>query len=706
MADVGSWFKWEDHFLDALLLMWIGWAMLVVFLSNSLTSILGPIQPRISWDRKEASSIHAKVIPGQHGHESCLWLNSALNWLFLHYDNFPQIVDNWVQALNDQAAKLGGPVQLKFERVQSGSLPPKFSEVTFDSGPEDKYDVHAVVDSRDLSLAVFASQQTHEGVRLCNLTVSILKLRGMLKVHCFRKEHDMMAEIAFEGRPDIKVAGKPVNPYQDPADLVDIGVTEEIIRNTVCLASTTINLSKWIKGSDIPFGQPAPVSPDSTQTVSSPRLLQQTIQQAPPSPRLQQQQQQQVFEPIEAKEYQSAFQAPSQLRAPPAKTAKPNRSQNVPEDKRLLVKVIKASGLNNKGQAIIDPYCVVYVDTPPQSELTSVVRSTLNPFWDEQFFFNMSSQSQELRFEVLDKRATAGENFLGEAVVYCEDLRRNPSSRQIIPLQGRPGVSETVSGSLTVEFLCMDPVESDSYDASTNQVSSPWRTIETSKAVNSGGTVITTTTTTTQKPQNSRADPGIDGSPSYIEKRAFDYNTAGSPSSERYLQTTIPTIDSSPTEETNSSLTSSSPEQLPPVVTPLVKEKKKSFASQIKKRFSRSKKRSHSMDRASGSLHDGSKYLRPPDQAYGPQSKDDLELVRSQEHPEGSSLKKSRSLGSSLKKLFRRGRRSRSRGKGENSRESSVSRGSSLRHVSQGPSRENSLPRSPQTQSEQETLVL
>ena len=43
------------------------------------------------------------------------------------------------------------------------------------------------------------------------------------------------------------------------------------------------------------------------------------------------------------------------------------------------------------------------------------------------------------------------ENFLGEALVYCEDLQKNPSSRQIIPLQGRLGAGEFVSGSITVE---------------------------------------------------------------------------------------------------------------------------------------------------------------------------------------------------------------------------------------------------------------
>lgn len=44
------------------------------------------------------------------------------------------------------------------------------------------------------------------------------------------------------------------------------------------------------------------------------------------------------------------------------------------------------------------------------------------------------------------------ENFLGEAVVYYDELKRNPSSRQIISLQGRPERgNDIVSGSITVE---------------------------------------------------------------------------------------------------------------------------------------------------------------------------------------------------------------------------------------------------------------
>ena len=57
------------------------------------------------------------------------------------------------------------------------------------------------------------------------------------------------------------------------------------------------------------------------------------------------------------------------------------------------------------------------------------------------------------------------------------------------------------------------------------------------------------------------------------------------------------------------------------------KEKKKSFAQQIKKRFSRSKKRSLSADRATSSMREGSNYLRPPDQGFGPQSKGSVNIL-------------------------------------------------------------------------------
>ncbi|XP_033758789.1 LOW QUALITY PROTEIN: phospholipid transfer protein C2CD2L-like [Pecten maximus] len=761
--NITAWLDWDDHLLDFLLIGWIGWAALVVVVVNSVLTFFGPLQPRGDFVvRTKEGATGAKVVAGTGGAESCQWLNSALNWFYLHYDKFPEFVDVWVKALNDQSVKLGGPVQVKFERVKSGSLPPKFSEVTFEAGPENKYVVTCKTDSRDVSLAVFASQQTAEGVKLTNLTTNILKLKGTLKMKCFREGSDMMVNVSFEGRPDVKVVGKPVNPYQDPNDLVDVGVVETVVRNAICLTSSNFNISKLLLGGS--YGNLSP------RVVGDPPLSPSNL-----SPK-----NEAVFEPIEVKEVQqSAFHAPSLAAAP--RTSRPP-----PGEKRLLVKVIKASALGSRDVGSIDPTCVVILDNPPQTQATSVVKSTVNPFWDEQFLFDVSSNTREMKFEVRDRRRPAGENFLGEAFVYYEDLKRTPSSRQIIPLQGILTSGVTWSpGSLTVEFLFLDPVEAEAV-RQTIAAMSPKRTVEVNQAKTPGGTLVTKTTTTTERSRHGRQGAEVDGSPNYIEKHTniYDYdgsdshslNTSTIPqersvsSSSEHLHingvesvaetairelmdrsrkprtptktstliitgvkrdsdkasdkaseektespstVTVPQDESPPVEETTVSsdavepvkslptikqTTQSSPTEEVNTDIPTVrmdpppsghdeKEKKKgsSLARTIKKRFSRSKKRSKSAERSRDDSH-----LQPPDQSYGQaQSKDDIELVRAQ--PDTPSLKKSRSLGGSLKKLFRRGRK-RSRDRGETSRESSYSR-SSTRNASQGPSREGSITR-------------
>ncbi|CAC5415083.1 unnamed protein product [Mytilus coruscus] len=720
---VTSWLfsDWDDNLLDVLLFGWIGWAVLVVLIVNAVLTFFGPLQPRVArWEKKEGVS--GAPVEVETGAETTRWLNSGLNWFYLHYDSVPEFIELWVKSLNEQVLKLGGPVQLKFERVKPGSLPPKFNEITFEAGSDNKYLFHSKVDSKDLSFAIFASQQTSGGVKLTNLTASILKLKGTICFKCSKVGSDMILNISFVGRPDVKVQGKPVNPYQDPSDLVDIEVVEEVVRNAICLANTDINITKWLTGST----QNLP-RPDTTAQPSSPRHV------AEP-----------VFETIEAKEQHSAFHAPPQQRV----------QRSMSGDKRLLVKIIKASGLGSKAQ--VDPTCLVYLDTPAQTYSTNECRGTANPFWDEQFLFDVNQNSSQLKFEVLDKRKPITENFLGEAVVYYDELKRNPSSRQIISLQGRPERgNDIVSGSITVEqaiyiqFLVLDPLEAEAYNYSTpkNQIS-PKRTIEVTQAKSPSGMLVTKTTTTTQK-HNNRHEPGINSSPNYVEKRQnFDYDISGSSSLDRtspdnmlpqdrslsqssefvqidgvdsVVETAIRELKSNkrksrtPTKTTTLIITGvqRTPEQLDDDSIPTVitqppspghhdrpeKKKGSSFAGRIKKKFTRSKKRSQSADRAGGSLREGSNYLQPPEGGTSPRSKDDMELGK-QQNPETPNLKKSRSLGGSLKKLFRRSRkRSQGRDDQEMSRESSLSR-SSARNISKGPSRETSLTRTGQSSRE------
>ena len=112
MAETGakmeSWFSWEEHFLDVLLIGWISWGIFIVAVVNAVLTFFGPLQPRISWDKSRDGGAGTTVV--KHGPlqpESTLWLNVALNWFYLHYNSFPEFIDAWVFSLNEQVNKLG-----------------------------------------------------------------------------------------------------------------------------------------------------------------------------------------------------------------------------------------------------------------------------------------------------------------------------------------------------------------------------------------------------------------------------------------------------------------------------------------------------------------------------------------------------------------------------------------------------------------------
>ncbi|XP_071111308.1 phospholipid transfer protein C2CD2L-like isoform X7 [Haliotis cracherodii] len=679
--------RWEDHFLDILLIGWFCWCSVIVIVINSFVSFVGPLQRRLPSETLRVKEAGAKpALPKGPGIETCQWFNTALNWFYLHYYHSADFLDEWIKSLNEQMTKLGGPVQTKFERIQAGSLPPKFGEISCEATPEDKFVIHVRVDSKDLAFVIFCSQQTHEGVKLTNCTATVFRLRGTLLVQSFKDAGEVKVNVAFDGRPDIKVNVKPTNPYQDPSDMVDIGVVEELVRQAICMTTTTFTIthllapdtraqSKRHSDHDRGSGQGqvpnmsqgysqmpqmnegnferrmpqthggAPMQSmhvQSTQLQSSPKRH--AAPQPPVSAVHSPPKSEALFVPIEASQYQSAFQTPvSQATDVPPK---PPRST---ADKRLLVKVIKANGVGAKEigglnfLGSVNPVVLLLMDDPIQNHSTSVVRNASNPFWDESFLFDVTQHSNELRFEVFDKTKQPGEDFLGETTVYMSDLRLTPSSRQILALQSRPGNMDSISGSLTVEFLFMDSAEAEmmmGMSSAPNSQVSPKRRIETERTITPGD------------------DRGV-----------------------------VPTIESSPTEEGGDiAVTNAAPDKA------VEKEKKKSsFGEAIRKRFGR-KKRSQSADRAASSLKEGANYLRPPEQTYGPQSKDDMELVRSQDPAKSPNLKKSRSLGGSLKKLFRRSRK-RSKSRGESSRDSSFSRSSDRRAGSQNPSRDSSLNR-------------
>ncbi|ESP01973.1 hypothetical protein LOTGIDRAFT_157107 [Lottia gigantea] len=214
MAEWYSNLNWEDHILDFLLVGWIVGSALLVVLANGLSKIIGPLRIR-ALDRKRALSGSSSSSRAVTGTESCQWLNNGINWFFLNYYRQADFIDAWIKQLNVEVKKLGkGPVQIKFEKVESGSLPPKFSDFSSQIFQDDKFILQGHVESRDMAFVVFASQTTHEGVKLTNCTAKILRLKGKLRVLIEKVRGEANVSISFDGKPDIKTNVKPSNPFQ------------------------------------------------------------------------------------------------------------------------------------------------------------------------------------------------------------------------------------------------------------------------------------------------------------------------------------------------------------------------------------------------------------------------------------------------------------------------------------------------------------
>ncbi|XP_072048545.1 uncharacterized protein [Amphiura filiformis] len=402
-------------------------------------------------------------------------------------------------------------VQVTFDRLKAGSLPPKFSTVRAEAGPRDLLTITCQVEASGVAFVIFATQQTPSSVKLSTCDVTIEQLTGKVQVKV-QNIHEELLQVnaSFEGRPNLQLSVKPQNSSKN--DPVDLLVVEEIVRSALMGATTIVDLS------------PSMVPPPIREVITASQAGYQMAQR-PPS-------------------YQTGTNA--NLRK--SSGGQLNTSRPTPADRRLLVKVIKANGLRERdGMTASDPFCVVIMDQPSQKHKTNIIRNTVNPFWDEHFLFELGSISRELRFEVYDRdrmlretlsdavkdmtesikagRAVSSDEFIGEAIVSLEALERNPSSRQIIPLQGRelevdnikgsltvePQETEidNIMGSLTVEFLFMEPADQVYMDSPGNTgvtyksrvPASPTKRVETQRTVTPDGTVITTVTTTTARPK-------------------------------------------------------------------------------------------------------------------------------------------------------------------------------------------------------------
>lgn len=115
---------------------------------------------------------------------------------------------------------------------------------------------------------------------------------------------------------------------------------------------------------------------------------------------------------------------------------------------RLNVKVLKANSLYESGNHEV--YCVVTVDSPPQTQRTSSVADSPNPFFDELLTFQLDGTTKRISFEIHEKNNL--EAFLGRADFLLKDASEEVTEkdmRVVLPLMSQHPTSHM---SLTVEI--------------------------------------------------------------------------------------------------------------------------------------------------------------------------------------------------------------------------------------------------------------
>ncbi|XP_065346782.1 uncharacterized protein LOC135944028 isoform X3 [Cloeon dipterum] len=515
--------------------------------------------------------------------DSVRWVNRVFQWLYCDLTAVQDVINTWILALNEFTKKsvTEHGVGVEFVRVLPESHAPSLSSVFSECASNDDVTITCDFEASP-ALQLKAFRQKGEKVEVSHYRVNVNRLRARLNLSVITEK--LLVDAKFDGWPDIKVSLAQVGSIRNSFG-ADESAMQEVINDIVVTAirSSTIhlNFSKYnacprFDRYSGPLSPILPVHYDSMViTISSHKIHHSTL-------------------------------ADLHLQSNHTRAA---------AEKRLLVKVVKAVDLgSDKGCG--EPYCVVEMDEPPQKFATAVRPNTNSPIWDEHFKFELSPHTMELLFEIFDR---TNRRFLGLGIVGVEELLANPSQRQVIVLQPRPYEPDQVSGTLTVEFMFVD-VNDGSVIGGVGDM--PLKLKETVKSVSPTGAVITTTKTVYSKDGVANGVDGLaDSALRELELRnaRIGANTQANKSTLiiHSVQRQTP-----PRPVVKVELTEGQWHEVPEIVTPepgqeaaeslageatngvdptldergRTKKKKRDFFGTIKKRLSRSKNRSKSVD--------------------------------------------------------------------------------------------------------------
>ncbi|NXX88010.1 C2CD2 protein, partial [Centropus bengalensis] len=181
---------------------------------------------------------------------------------------------------------------------------------------------------------------------------------------------------------------------------------------------------------------------------------------------------------------------------------------------KLLVKNIAVNLTDHGAAGSTNLACIVQLNDPMQKFSSSVAKNVANPFWKEEFIFELSAKSKALQLQIVED-GKLDRPFSAKVTVSLDLFRKQPCGQQNFVLNSSASESSLEPGSrlgsISAEFSFIEPNE-----LKTWQTSSPVAAtkIEKDRTVMPCGTVVTTVTAVKTKPRlEGRSSPLSTDSP-------------------------------------------------------------------------------------------------------------------------------------------------------------------------------------------------
>ncbi|XP_068770899.1 C2 domain-containing protein 2 isoform X2 [Struthio camelus] len=181
---------------------------------------------------------------------------------------------------------------------------------------------------------------------------------------------------------------------------------------------------------------------------------------------------------------------------------------------KLLVKNITVNLTDHGAAGSTNLACILQLNDPVQKFSSSVVKNAANPFWKEEFIFELSAKSKALQLQIVED-GKSDSSLSARATVPLDLFRKQPSGQQSFALNGWASDSSPELGpglgSISAEFSFVEPNELKNWQVSS---AAPATKIEKDRTVMPCGTVVTTVTAVKTKPRlEGRSSPLSTDSP-------------------------------------------------------------------------------------------------------------------------------------------------------------------------------------------------